>query len=137
MSRVIWLAVLALVGCDDGDDHTPTGRNPGALDNGQKCLFTSAGANVCAGSLCIGIASESPFGVCSELCGAGGVCQHGGACVELDGVAGRVCLADCFNSADCGDQLTCSPSEDVRPCNEDGVCSVDLDRFWCQPPLPR
>ncbi len=138
MKRIICVALLALVGCDDDGGNVDDNPNPGALDNGQRCLDTGAGKNACAGRECVGIARDSQLGVCSELCGSGGTCQHGGECVELEGEIGRVCLAECFDSQDCGDQLTCSPTERVQVCDEEtGACAEDLGRFWCLPPLPR
>ncbi len=126
------MLVVVLGACDDGDD-LPTDPNRGALSNGQKCLFSNAGANVCAGQLCLGIIDGSPFGVCSEVCGS--TCRRGGECVEIEGVVGRACMVDCTAGDVCGDTLSCLPSEHVRPCGTGGGCEVDLSRFWCQPPF--
>lgn len=129
-----WVLLALFAGCDDGSDDEGFDDDRGALENGQKCLFTAAGSNICAGSLCIGIANDSPFGVCSEVCGSS--CKNGGECVEIEGVEGRACMVECAGSDGCGDGLSCGPSNGVKPCGPGG-CAADLGRFWCQPPLPR
>jgi hypothetical protein len=129
--RWAMLLVVLLGACDDGDDPILAGDR-GALENGQRCLFSNAGANVCAGQLCLDIVDGSAFGVCSEICGSS--CRNGGECVEIDGFVGRACMVDCPAGDACGDDLSCLPSEHVRPCGAGG-CEVDLNRFWCQPPL--
>ncbi len=126
-------AAIMVLGCG-GEESESFDTNPGALDNGNKCLFTGAGAGICAGTLCVGNPQRSPFGVCSEVCGARGVCPHGGECVELRGLESSVCMVDCTEEDVCGEDLSCLPSNDVRPCSPGG-CVPDLSRFWCQPPL--
>ncbi len=130
--------VLALCAC--GDDGESIDSKPGAQMNGAKCLFSNAGANVCRGGICLGIAEESAFGVCSEPCSVGVECKYGGVCALIDSPAldARHCLVECTApGSSCPDSppVACFPWAAIHPC-DNGGCQQDDSRSWCQPPLP-
>lgn len=142
-----WAVGLALLltGCSFGDDGLAdpgalTDREPGAQDNGQDCLFTGAGSTVCAGQVCLRLASRGSQGVCSESCDQD--CRFGGTCVRLPDLAynGRfvgdvnLCLLPCETLDDCPEQANfgCVPYDDVRICDE-GPCVDVGTRAFCVP----
>ena len=131
--RVVWALVALLCGGCGGDEDESFDIRPGARQNGEKCLFTGAGARVCSTELCLGVNQGSPFGVCSEPCQSS--CRFGGECLEVEGLSNRVCLLECTDGSACVDELVCQPAVAIRPCAASGACESDINRFWCLPPI--
>ncbi len=150
MRRPLAMALLCVTAtslaaaCDDGTtDDTFIDRQAGAKDNGGTCLFTGAGAGVCAGQTCLRLGGTDTRGVCSESCDED--CRFEGVCTLVPDLyynnlpAGdvRLCLQACEALADCADavSLGCVPLGNAKICDGSG-CASSGDQAFCVP-LPR
>lgn len=86
-----------------------SGHGGGTVPTGGACDGTQAGANTCAGGICLGLNAneQNKQGICTAQCSSSLPCAVGSSCADFGGQLGTICLRDCTTDAQCSDGFIC------------------------------